>query len=76
MEQKINSLIHNLDKRNMKGYFVNSQKELLQLIDELIPKDSTVGCGDSMTLEETGIFTYLRNGNYKFLDRFDMNLSK
>ncbi len=76
MEQRISTLINNLDKRNMKGYLVNSRKELLLLLEELIPADSTVGCGDSITLEETGVFTFLREGSYQFYDKFDRNLSK
>lgn len=76
MEKRIDELLDNLKKRNMKGYFVNSRGELLQLLNKLIIKDSSVGCGDSLTLEEAGVFTFLREGSYHFYDKFDRNLSK
>ncbi len=60
----------------MKGYFVNTREELTLLLEELIISDSSVGCGDSVTLEETGIFDLLRNGNYIFYDKFAFGLSK
>lgn len=34
--------------------------ELFALLSRLIAIDSSVGCGDSITLEETGIFDFLR----------------
>lgn len=60
----------------MKGYFVNTREESFHLLEELIVADSSVGCGDSVTLEETGVFDLLRNGNYIFYDKFAPGLSK
>jgi Uncharacterised ACR, YkgG family COG1556. len=60
----------------MKGYFVNTREELLLLLKELIPSGSSVGCGDSVTLEETGIFHFLRKEDYIFYDKFADGLSK
>ncbi|QLY80488.1 lactate utilization protein [Clostridium intestinale] len=76
MNQSITKLITNLEKNNMAGYFVNNNEELLNLISELIIKGSSVGSGDSVTLEDTGVFKFLRNGNYRFLDKFNPALSK
>jgi hypothetical protein len=55
MEQLISTLINNLNKRNMKGFFVNTQEELLLLLKELILCGSVVGCGDSVTFETVGV---------------------
>ena len=76
MNQNITKLINNLEKNNMAGYFVNNTQELLALLSELIPQGSSVGSGDSVTLENTGVFKFLRNDNYRFLDKFNPNLSK
>lgn len=76
MQQKVDTVITNLNKHNMAGYFVNSHTELISLISKLIETNSTIGCGDSVTLEETGVFDFLRNGNYTFLDKFTPTLSK
>lgn len=76
MNQNITKLINNLEKNNMAGYFVNNTQELLTLLSELIPQGSSVGSGDSVTLEDTGVFKFLRKGNYEFLDKFNPSLSK
>jgi hypothetical protein len=76
MTQEIESLIQNLRRRNMAGFFVNNCDELLLLLSALVPQGSTIGCGDSVTLEEAGVFQFLRNGNYQFYDKFAPQLSK
>ena len=76
MNQKIEKVISNLNKNNIAGYFVDGHTELFTLLSCLIAIDSSVGCGDSVTLEETGIFEFLRKGNYTFLDKFNPMLSK
>lgn len=76
MIQKINTLISNLNKHNMAGYYVNNNRELLDLISSLIKPNSVVGCGDSITLEETGVFDFLRGGEYIFLDKYSPNITK
>lgn len=76
MNLNIENVILNLKKNNMAGYFVNSLEELLTLLKSLIPEGSTVGSGDSVTLEETGVFDFLRKGNYSFLDKFDPSLTR
>ena len=70
MEKKIERTIEGLRKRNMEGYFVNDEAELIDLLAKLIPPNSLVGIGDSMTLFETGVIDFLRNGNFTFLDKY------
>lgn len=74
-EQKIKRTMLALEKNNMKGYFVNNKEELLNKIQELVDKDSVVSCGGSMSLFETGVIDFLKNGTYKFLDRYKENLT-
>jgi hypothetical protein len=44
-------------------------------LSKLIKRGETVGCGDSVTLEETGVFEYLRSGDYIFYDKHQQNLT-
>lgn len=74
-EQKIERTIKALEKNNMKGYLVKNKEELLEKIQELVKEDSLVSCGGSMTLFETGVIDFLRSGKYKFLDRYEANLT-
>ena len=75
MNEETQKLIKGLQKRNMAGYSVGDKAELIELIKELIPEGSTVGCGDSVTLEQTGVFDFLRNGEYVFYDKHKPGLT-
>ncbi|HJB35661.1 MAG TPA: lactate utilization protein [Candidatus Blautia merdipullorum] len=63
------SIIKNLEKRNMKGYYCESGKEALELVKSMIPKGSSVTNGGSETLVETGIMDLIQSGDYHFIDR-------
>ena len=71
----IQNTIENLEKNNIAGYFSKDKNKLLKLISELIPEYTNVGCGDSVTLEQTGVFDFLKNGNFCFYDKHKANLS-
>ena len=75
MNERIHEVITNLRRNNMAGYFVESQEELLQLISSLIKTGEKVGCGDSVTLEETGVFDFIRRGDYTFYDKHKAGLT-
>ncbi len=75
MNDIIQSTINNLNRNNMAGYYANSIAQLHKTIRTLIKKGETVGCGDSVTLEQTGIFDLMRSDDYKFLDKHQPGLS-
>lgn len=74
-EKRVERTIKALESNNMSGYFVKNEEELLAKIDELIEEGSLVGCGGSMTLFETGIIDFIRNGKYNFLDRYEEGIT-
>ncbi|HBQ87293.1 MAG TPA: lactate utilization protein [Syntrophomonas sp.] len=75
MDEKIKKVILNLQRNNMAGYFVENEKELLQLMAVLVKKGEKVGCGDSITLEETGVFDFIRKGSFTFYDKHQLGLT-
>ncbi len=75
-EQRILRTIKALQNNNMNGYLVNDKDALIKKLNELMEEDSSVACGGSMTLFETGVIDYLRNGRYKFLDRYKEGLTR
>lgn len=75
MNETIKRVIYNLQQNNMAGYFVHDNAELIRLLSTLIKPGDTVGCGDSVTLEETGVFNLLQNGSYVFYDKHKPNLT-
>lgn len=76
IEKRVERTIESLSKRNMEGYFVNDEVELIELLKNLISNDSIVGVGDSMTLFETGVIDFLRNEKYIFLDKYEEGITK
>lgn len=70
IEKKVDRTLEGLAKHNITGSYVEDETRLLQKLQELIPQNSTVGVGDSMTLFETGVIEFLRSGEYNFLDKY------
>ncbi len=70
VDARVQRTIKNLEKNNMSGYYVETEKEALEKIKELLEEGSLVGIGGSMTLFEIGAIDLLRKGNYKLLDRY------
>lgn len=63
------TIIANLEKRNMLGYYCENAREARELIHNLIPVNATVTWGGSETLVETGIMETLKENSYILLDR-------
>lgn len=68
-EKKIDRTVKALKRNNMNGFYVKDRQELFNKVEQLVKKDSVVGCGGSATLGQIGVLEHLRSGRYKFLDR-------
>ncbi len=75
MDERIKRAIQNLQKNNMAGYYTSSQQELLSLLSTLLVEGERIGCADSVTLEQTGVFEYLRSGKFTFYDKHQPDLT-
>jgi Uncharacterized conserved protein containing a ferredoxin-like domain len=75
MDERIRKTICHLQKNNMAGLYVENIKELLSLLSTLLVKGERIGCGDSVTLEKTGVFEYLRKGDFTFYDKHRPDLT-
>ena len=75
MVELIKTTLDNLKRNNMQGYFIEDSKDLFPLLDKLILQGSTIGSGDSVTLEQLGVFDFIRKGNYIFYDKHIENLT-
>lgn len=64
-------LIEEFDKRNIEGFYCETKEDALNKALEMIPKDSFVSCGSSVTLDEIGLRVALKNGGYNFKDPKD-----
>jgi hypothetical protein len=61
-------VIRNLKKNYIEGFYCTSSAEAVPKILDHIPQGAVVGLGDSMTLEETGVISRLKDGNYRLLN--------
>lgn len=74
--ESVQIAIKALKKNNMGGYYVSTKKALLELLSSLVPKNNTVGWGDSLTLEELGVFDFFLNGHYTCFNKHNHTLTK
>lgn len=65
-----------LRKNRIGAYFAADRDGLISLLETFIPDNTTVGCGDSMTLEKLGVFDELRRRKLLFLDKYEPSLTK
>lgn len=56
--------------------FFNTVEEFYLYINTLIKPYQTIGVGDSISLEDIGLYGYLRNSEVNFLDKYKENLNK
>lgn len=63
------TIIKELKKRNMEGYYCIDSREALKKSIELIKDNSVVSWGGSLTLTQIGLQEELKKGNYTLLDR-------
>lgn len=73
MEKYIETTIKNLEKNNIKPFYVESKSEVVPLIKTLLKKGESVSCGGSATLAECEVDTkILKSGDYDFIDRSNL----
>lgn len=68
-ENAANTIIKNLEKRQMEGYYCATKEEAVAKALELMPAGSSIGWGGSATLDESGLMSAIKNGDYNLIDR-------
>ncbi len=64
------TMIKNLEKRGMEGYFFEDSASCTDAILASIPEGSMISWGGSESIKQTGLMDRIRQGNYKLIDRF------
>lgn len=70
-ENAAETIIKNLKKRRMEGFYCATKEEAVKKALELMPKGASIGWGGSMTLEEMGLMQAIRDADYEIIDRED-----
>lgn len=71
-----NSIIEKCKPRGIEGYYCNSSKEALELVKSILPEKCIVASGGSVTLEQTGIFDYLKESGLLLYDRTQASMEE
>lgn len=69
-ENTAKTIISNLEKRQMKGWYCEDSAAAVKKVLELLPEQASVTWGGTMTMEECGLMDALKKGNYTLIDRF------
>lgn len=72
---KAKKVVEVLKERKYDAIIVENLDEAKKIIIDSIPEGSSVAMGGSVTLNQMNMIETIRNGNYKFFDRFNPNLS-
>ncbi len=63
------SIITNLEKRGMEGYFFEDSASCVMAISDMIPAGSVISWGGSESIKEVGLMDALKRGEYELIDR-------
>lgn len=63
------TIIKNLEKRQMEGYYCSDRAAAVEKALSLMPEGSSIGWGGSMTLGESGLMDAITKGQYEIIDR-------
>lgn len=69
-EQQARTIIRQLAKRQMEGFYVRTKEEALAKVCQYLTPDVSVACGGSMTLGEIGLPQAIKESGCTFYDRF------
>lgn len=63
------TIIKNLQKRNMEGYYCETKEQAKAKIISLINQDAVVSWGGTVTIDQIGVKEALKENNIKVIDR-------
>lgn len=75
-ENLANTIIKNLAKRNIEGFYCSDSTSAVTLAMDIIGENSTVSFGGSATLKETGLLDVLKNSSNKVIAPFSAKTSE
>jgi L-lactate utilization protein LutB len=70
MDIIIEKMLNNLEKNNIKPFYLETKEEVAGVVSQLLNEGDTVATGGSHSLFESGVIKLLENGRYNFLNRY------
>ncbi len=68
-ENAARTIIANLEKRQMVGYYCENSAAAVKKVLELVPEGASLSWGGTMTMEECGVMDALKAGSFTLIDR-------
>lgn len=75
MNEDLNRVAEALRRNNIDAHIAADANKAVELALSLIPESATVGLGGSTTVQQTGLLTALREGNYRLFDQYEDGIS-
>lgn len=69
LAKQADTIIQNLAKRNMEGFYFETAAACTQSILQSIPEGSVISWGGSESIKESGLLESIHNGAYELIDR-------
>ena len=69
LSRQAETIIKNLEKRNMEGYYFETAAACTEAVLAAIPSGSIIGWGGSESLKECGLMDAIHGGSYELLDQ-------
>lgn len=69
LAKQAETIIKNLEKRNMEGFYFETAAECTRAILNEIPDGSVIGWGGSESIKESGLMDGIQSGAYELIDR-------
>lgn len=69
LAKQADTIIQNLAKRNMEGFYFETAAACTQSILQSIPEGSVISWGGSESIKESGLLESIHNGTYELIDR-------
>lgn len=76
MQERIDALLKNWQRRNILGIYCDNQSEAIDKILEIIPLSSSIGISGSVTLDQLGLVKHLESRGNKVFNQYKTGMSR
>jgi hypothetical protein len=66
-----NTIIKNMEKKNLEAYYCATSKEAVEKALSLMPEGASITWGGSESIKECGLMDAIKGANYELIDRAD-----
>jgi L-lactate utilization protein LutB len=76
MEQRIEKLIQNWQRRNISGFYCHNKEEAVDKVLAIIPQSASIGISGSVTLDQLGIVKRLEARGNQVFNQYKSGISR